>query len=214
MSSGSDQNPHAGKTSHSLDEEMWNRCRVGARQCSQSCSRCCRRTDPGQLVGASKGEGNIPALTSDSTIARRFGVPAGGWENYLRSSADMARPRFIGRTIFQAAAFGRERSAYTCGQAQALGHSISRLGAQRSPASRAETHRERGRFTIGARFVTIELNVRPPPNAGIRLFQFSLQCHTRPLRSIFSKKKFRMFRLRALTCRPGEADLQRFFPAD
>src|SRR5437773_3402656 len=74
----------------------------------------------------------------------------------------MASPRFIGRTILQAEALGLERSAHACGQAQALGHSISRLGARRSPASRAETHRERGRFTIGARSVTIELNMNPP----------------------------------------------------
>src|SRR5439155_14479413 len=77
-----------------------------------------------------------------------------------------ARPRFIGRTIFHTEAFSLERSAHACGQAQALGHSISRLGAQRSHASRAETHRQRGRFTIGARSVTIELNIKPPPTLG------------------------------------------------
>ena len=72
----------------------------------------------------------LTALTSDSSVVGRFGLPSGGWENYLRSSADVARPRAIGRTILQAEALGLERSAHACGQAQALDHSISRLGVQ------------------------------------------------------------------------------------
>ena len=89
---------------------------------------------------------------------------AGGWENYLRPSADVARPRFIRRTIFQAETCSLERSAHACGQAQVTGHSISRLGADRSPASRTEADRERGCFTIGGRPVTFELNMNMPPN--------------------------------------------------
>jgi hypothetical protein len=39
------------------------------------------------------------------------------WENYLRPSADVARPRFRRRTIFQAETCSLERSAHACGQA-------------------------------------------------------------------------------------------------
>ncbi len=39
-------------------------------------------------------------------------------------------------------------SAHSCWQAQIAGHSISRVGAEESPGSRTEAHRERGRFTI------------------------------------------------------------------
>src|SRR4029453_6065114 len=104
-----------------------------------------------------------------SPVARRFGVPAGGWENYLRPSADVARPRFIRRTIFQAETCSLERSAHACGQAQITGHSISRLGADRSPASRTKADRERGGFTIGGRSVTFELNMNMPPNQSLQL---------------------------------------------
>jgi len=58
-----------------------------------------RRTAAGQLVGTSEGRRDIHALASDSLLAQRFGVPPGGWENYLRPSADVARARFAGRTI-------------------------------------------------------------------------------------------------------------------
>jgi hypothetical protein len=143
---------------------MWDSGRVGARQCSWSCSPGRRRADPGQLVGASQGQGDIPAFPNNSPLPGRFGLPVGGWKNYLRSSADVARPRFIGRTIFPAEACRLERSAHARGQTQTAGHSISRLGAQRNPASRAKADRARGRFAISARSVTLELNLKPPPN--------------------------------------------------
>src|SRR4029453_5944578 len=103
-----------------------------------------------------------------SPVARDFGVPAGGWENYLRPSADVACPRFIRRTIFQAETCSLERSAHACGQAQVAGNSISRLGADRSPASRTKADRERGRFTIGGRSVTFELNMNMRSNHALQ----------------------------------------------
>jgi len=115
-----------------------------------------------------KGDNIFPALASDSQFSRRFGMPTGRWKNYLHPSGSVARPRFIRRTIFQAETCSLERSAHACGQAQATGHSISRLGADRSPASRREADRERGCFTIGGRPVTFELNMNMPPNKCAR----------------------------------------------
>jgi hypothetical protein len=137
---------------------------VGTRDRSESRSGGSRRTIARQLVGTSEGRQHIPALASDSQFSRRFGMPTGRWKNYLHPSASVGRPRFIRRTIFQAETCSLERSAHACGQAQVTGHSISRLGADRSPASRREADRERGCFTIGGRPVTFELNMNMPPN--------------------------------------------------
>jgi hypothetical protein len=151
-----------------MGEEMWNCRRVSTCNRSESRSGGRGRTIARQLVGTSEKQRHIPALASDSPIAGRFGVPAGGRENYLRSSADVARPRFIGRTIFQGETCSLERSAYACGQAQVACHSISRLGAEGSPASRTESDRGRGCFTIGARPVTFELNMKMPPDDAMQ----------------------------------------------
>src|SRR6266571_6698039 len=141
---------HEGEASFGLGEEMGDCRRVGTRQRSQPCPSDRRRTAAGQLVGTSQGQADIPALASDSPLARRSGVPPGGWENYLRPSTDVARPGFDGRTIFQAAACSLEGSSHALRQAQGAGNSISRLGAERSPANRAAAHREKGRFTVVA----------------------------------------------------------------
>ena len=145
-------------------------------------------------MGTSEAQRHISALASGSPVARRFGVPAGGWKNYLRPSADVARPRFIRRTIFQAETCSLERSAHACGQAQVADHSISRLGADRSPASRTEAVRERGCFTIGGRPVTFELNMNMPPNKcapANRRYGFSARCG---LYRMISLLKCRMIR--------------------
>jgi hypothetical protein len=102
-------------------------------------------------VGTSEKKRYFPALAIDSQLSRRFGMPTGRWENYLRSSSSVACPRQVGGPLFQAKAGGGEGSAHVNGQAQTAGHSISRVGAEGSPASRAEAHREKGRFTIGVR---------------------------------------------------------------
>jgi len=44
------------------------------------------------------------ALAIDSQFSRRFGVPTGRWKNYLHPSASVARPRQVGRPVFQAQA--------------------------------------------------------------------------------------------------------------
>ena len=114
--------------------------------------------------------GHIRRATTYSGSRERFAGRQTFWcvgwwvGKYLRPSACVARPRFIRRTIFQAETRSLERSAHACGQAQVTGHSISRLGADRSPASRTEADRERGCFTIGGRPVTFELNMNMPPN--------------------------------------------------
>jgi hypothetical protein len=129
---------------------MRDRRRVGPRQRSQPCRGDCGWTGAGQLVGASERQRNLPDLASDSPLARRSRVPPGRWEDYLRPSTDVARARFDGRTIFEAAACSREGSTHCLRQAQAAGHSISRLGAERNPAGGAAAHGEKGRFTVGA----------------------------------------------------------------
>jgi hypothetical protein len=64
---------------------------VGTRDRSESRSGGRTRTIAGQLLGTSEGQRHIPALASDSPVTRRFGVSAGGWENYLRPSAWLAK---------------------------------------------------------------------------------------------------------------------------
>src|SRR5205814_1279451 len=58
----------------------------------------------GSLVGTSEGKRDIPSLASDSQFSRRFGMPTGRWKNHLHPSASVARPRKIGRPVFQAQA--------------------------------------------------------------------------------------------------------------
>jgi hypothetical protein len=49
-------------------------------------------------VGTSEGQRHIPALASDSPVARRFGVSAGGWENtYVHRRMWPALVSFAGR---------------------------------------------------------------------------------------------------------------------
>jgi len=98
--------------------------RVGTRQRSQSRSGGGRRTNEGQLVGASEGKRDIPSLASDSQFSRRFGVPIGSWKNYLHPSASVARSRQVGRPVFQAQACCCSGDAHACGQTQAAGHSF------------------------------------------------------------------------------------------
>jgi len=113
-----------------------------------------------ESVGASEGERDIPSLASDSPFSRRFSLPTGRRKNYLHPSASLACPRQIGRPVFQAPACRCQRSAHVCGQAQTAGHSISQVGAERSPKRRAQAHRERGRFTIGVPSITIAFKLR------------------------------------------------------
>src|SRR5437867_13439539 len=109
---------------------MWDRGRIGARPCSESRSDGSRRLAEGELVGTSEGKRHIPALASDTRVARGIGVPACGWKNHLHPSASVACSSFVGRPVSQAEARSLKRGAYTFGQAQAAGHAVSRLGAK------------------------------------------------------------------------------------
>ena len=98
----------------------------------------------GELVGTSEKKRYIPALAIDSQLSRRFGVPTSGWENYLRSSASVARPRQVSRPVLQAEACGGEGSAHANGQTQTAGHSIFPSGCRRkSWNSRRSSPRKR-----------------------------------------------------------------------
>lgn len=116
-------------------------------------------------MGTPKGKRYLATVAIDSQFSRRFGVPTGGWENYLYPSAFVARPRQVGPPVFQEKACGGEGSAHANGQARTGGHSISQVGAAGNPASRAGAYGERGRLTIGVLSVMIELNMKTPTTA-------------------------------------------------
>jgi hypothetical protein len=129
---------------------MWDSRGVGARPRPQPRSGGSGRISEGQLVGTSEGERNITTLAIDSRFSRRFGLPTGGWENYLHPSTSMAGLGQTGPPFFQRETCGGQGGAHAVWQAQIADHSVSQVGAARNPASRAEDHRERGRLTIGS----------------------------------------------------------------
>ena len=106
-----------------------------------------------------KGRDIFSSVSIDSQLSRRSGVPAGGWENYLRSSASLARPHQAGWPVFQRETGGGNRNTHANGQAQAARHSLSRVGAEGGFGSRAAALARKGSDIINGPALTLSLKM-------------------------------------------------------